>query len=447
MEKDYLEICMDAAEEALKKYDIDGLLEKMNIIKYILPFPEDYQNSSIEFWDEEDELHYRIPNKEELEFILMDLFINTFYIKDDNGFCDINVIYNNGNPYVDETYFDNEIKELEKFREEYEYDKTYVLPTKNYKGNCSKEFCEKIVEKFWEREFIRIQYIEFPPLGFYDLTLKKCENEFKKLQKTDGTLNSRVMSPIIRYFHQSIIFSSVGNGLSPYEGWQYLKSDEEVFKNFYRNRLRYSDWYKAPGRTDYFLRGIMTEEMYGLGLSTSRKFQSVTYFKPNIARYIVKNYLNDYNIIFDPFSGYSGRMIGVLASGKSYIGQDLCEPSVEESKMIYDFLTPYLNENQSCDLSIKDSIKETGKYECLLTCPPYGNIENWLGVESLNYNCDKWIDICIKNYDCERYVFVVDNNIEKYKKYIVDSISNLSHLGKNKEYILVIDKKDLKDIG
>ena len=79
----------------------------------------------------------------------------------------------------------------------------------------------------------------------------------------------------------------------------------------------------------------------------------------------------------------------------------------------------------------------------MFTCPPYENIENWPGVPQLNYSCDKWIDICLNNFDCERYVFVVDDKIEKYKKFIKEEIVNTSHFSKNKEYIVVIDHKDL----
>ena len=42
-------------------------------------------------------------------------------------------------------------------------------------------------------------------------------------------------------------------------------------------------------------------------------------------------------------------------------------------------------------------------------------------------------------FKCERYVFIVDNTV-KYKEYIVDEIVNKSHLGKNNEYVIVIDR-------
>ena len=175
-------------------------------------------------------------------------------------------------------------------------------------------------------------------------------------------------------------------------------------------------------------------------------FQTVTYFKPDLAKYLIKKYLNEFDTIFDPFSGYSGRMIGTLACCKSYIGRDLCESSVKESKEIYEFLKPVIDSdllcNVTCDLDIADCCTNTGKYQCLLTCSPYGNIENWPGVESVNRGCDGWIDICLKNYDCEKYLFVTDDLITKYVPYIKETLTNRSHFGSNKEFVIIITKEE-----
>lgn len=339
--------------------------------------------------------------------------------------------------------------------EEYLFDVKNVLPTKSYVGNCSKEFTEKIVEKYWKREFNKIQDIDFPPISFVVYDLNKCGKEIKKLiiaECTPQKLLNNSPSACINYFHKSLYKANTQGNISPYDGWQLIKSDSEVFKDFYRNRLRCSDWFKIDGRLPYLLTGQVMLETYGIGLSTSRKYQHVTYFKPLTAKNIINKYLNDYDTIFDPFSGYSGRMLGAISLGKNYIGQDICESSVKESNEIWSFiknsaiLQNYFRQDIHCEITHKDTLKTYGKYDCLFTCPPYSNIENWPGVKSLNYNCDKWIDICLSHFDCEKYIFVVDDNISKYKKYIVDSILNTSHFKSNNEYILQITKEDLKDI-
>lgn len=214
-----------------------------------------------------------------------------------------------------------------------------------------------------------------------------------------------------------------------------------MFICFYSNRLRHSDFLKE--NIDYFLEGNLPVWCYGLGLSTSRYFPHVSYFKPKLAKYIVETFLNEYDTIFDPFSGYSRRMLGTLACEKKYIGQDLCKYEIDETSKIYNFLKQNFDDIPEVKLSIADTEKSTGKYDCLFTCSPYNNKENWPDVESVNYNCDKWIDICIKNFDCNRYVFVTDETISKYKPFVKATITNKSHFGKNEEYIVVIDKKNL----
>jgi len=440
---------IDFVEEFINNYDFSIIIEKFNILKYIIPVPTNWECHSDENWDEleeDEELHWIIPNEDIVSHLLLCKIVNMYWEEYyESVMMDIKIILNDKNIIFDLSELDNQIQELKELEKEWKYDHDNILPTKKYVGNCSKEFCEKIVEKYWEREYYRIQYIAFPPLSFKQISLKNCEDEFKRLQnEIINKSNSKNYSNIIKYFHKSIIFANVGKSLSPYDGWNYIQDNEEAFKDFYRNRLRCSDWFKGEGKLPYLLRGVVMEETYGIGLSTSRKYQLVTYFKPRLAKYIITKYLNEYDTIFDPFSGYSGRMIGCLACNKNYIGQDLCEMSINESKEIYEFLKQFTN--NTCQLSIKDSIKSSGKYDCLFTCSPYGDIEKWPGVKPLNYSCDKWIDICLQNYKCNKYVFVTDNKIEKYKDYIVETLQNTSHLATNYEYIIVINKEDLKNI-
>lgn len=341
-----------------------------------------------------------------------------------------------------------DINQYNDLREELRKDQLEYLPTKTYKGNCTKEYTEKIVNLYIDREFNKIQGIEFPVTTENPISDKSCVNEFLNLQKEDK--NWKTASKIIKKFHISMLKASVGNGDSPLEGWNKVKSDKEVFRKFYSNRLRCSDWFKEKDNIKYLPIGFVPEFIYGIGLSTSRMFQYVTYFKPALAKYLIKKYLSEYRTIFDPFSGYSGRMIGTLASGRSYIGRDICKLSVNESIEIYNFIKPYVNNDLihpiTCDLGVADCITNKGSYECLLTCSPYGNIENWPGVESKNLSCDEWIDICIKNYDCSKYVFVTDDKITKYKGYVKESLVNTSHFGSNEEYVVVITKEERDNI-
>ena len=89
-------------------------------------------------------------------------------------------------------------------------------------------------------------------------------------------------------------------------------------------------------------------------------------------------------------------------------------------------------------MECKNILQSTGEYECLFTCPPYADKEQWQDVPISTNTCDDWIDECIKRFKCRSYVFVVDQT-NKYNNNVVDVIENKSHLNNNKEFIIVID--------
>jgi hypothetical protein len=123
-------------------------------------------------------------------------------------------------------------------------------------------------------------------------------------------------------------------------------------------------------------------------------------------------------------------MLGTCCLNKQYIGQDINSITINESKQLNNFL------NLSAQLNKKDSIYDSGTYECLFTCPPYGNKEIWHQDIEI-FSAEEWIDICLNNYKCKIYLFVVDDP-GKYKQYIIETITNASHFGTNQEYIILI---------
>ena len=154
---------------------------------------------------------------------------------------------------------------------------------------------------------------------------------------------------------------------------------------------------------------------------------------------LIEKYASEYDTVFDPFSGYSGRMLGCLFANKNYIGRDINETTIKESKSIYEKVRKHVS--TSCSLEVQ-SILETEKesYDCLFTCPPYEDIESWEGTDLAVKTCDEWIDECLKRFKCKRYIFIVDDKIKKHKDCVKEELENVSHFGKNKEYVVVINK-------
>lgn len=49
--------------------------------------------------------------------------------------------------------------------------------------NCTKEYSQELVEKYWEREWNKIQKIDFPKTREYEITDKECNTEIKKFKR------------------------------------------------------------------------------------------------------------------------------------------------------------------------------------------------------------------------------------------------------------------------
>ena len=223
---------------------------------------------------------------------------------------------------------------------------------------------------------------------------------------------------LIRHFHKSIYEANVKNKKSPIDAW----NDKNIIYRVALNRLKYV---KSCSPQDILY-----------GFSVSKIAPKVSVFKPKLAEEIIKKYLNNYNEIFDPFSGFSGRMLGAVNCGKNYIGQDINNKHIEEAKEII----KYKNIN-SAILYNKNILEDNeAEYETLFTCPPYNDKEKWNNNETIK-SCDEWIDLCLKKYKCKKYVFVVDKT-EKYKYNVVEEIENKGLFGNSKEKIIVIEGKN-----
>lgn len=221
---------------------------------------------------------------------------------------------------------------------------------------------------------------------------------------------------IIQHFHKSIYEASRKGKPSPLEAWQ----NKDLIKRCALNRLKYIGRCKPSDILQ--------------GFNVTKIAAKISVFKPFLAKTLITKYLNDYTEIFDPFSGFSGRMIGAELCGKKYIGQDIHTGHVTESNEIIN----YKNYTNSI-VSVQNILTDTNKtYETLFTCPPYGGKEHWnKDNDEIEKTCDEWIDICLDKYKCKKYLFVVDTT-EKYKNNIVETIENKSHFGSNNEYVILI---------
>lgn len=257
--------------------------------------------------------------------------------------------------------------------------------------------------------------IGFPYPQYDDTRMQQDWQSLCKYSNDVYVPQCRIGESLISNYHRSIYNCRVKHYSSPVEAW----NDDTKLKKVIQNRLIYVN-NVDPSK---ILRGF----------NVSKICPRVSIFNPILAKYIVTKYLAEFNQVFDPFSGFSGRLLGTIAAGKEYIGQDLNPDTVAESNQIIDFL-----QLSNASIIQKDIFDSFGKYECLLTCPPYHDKETYKD-ESVFLSCDDWIDECLNRFDCKKYAFVVDKT-EKYKDYVVEELKSTSHFNTVKETIVVISK-------
>lgn len=327
-------------------------------------------------------------------------------------------------------------------------------PNYRYVGNCTKKFADDVVDRFFVKTWKWVKSVDFPDGNEFPVDFKKLENEIVNLIRKDNSWKTR--SRLIRHFHKGTFLNSNRDGhMTPIQFWKSIQADEQAFRDFYHNRLRCSDWFKEKDKTGkypdnrpYLVEGAVPPFIWSIGVDTSRKAPLVSFFKPSLAKYLVKKYLDEFNEVGDVFSGMSGRLLGVLAAGKKYSGSDLNKNVLKESRELMEFAEPVFRKcglDPKWSLKYEDAIVTKHEFESMLVCSPYGASEQWNGISS-NISCDKWIDIVLTNNKARRYVFVTDDDIVKYRPYIKEQLENTSHFGSNFEDVVVIDRADLVDI-
>lgn len=256
--------------------------------------------------------------------------------------------------------------------------------------------------------------IEFPYPQYSD---KRMQHDWQSLcsyKNSKYIPQCKLGMSMVKNFHPSIYDARVGSSVSTKEAWH----DDAKLKKVIANRLIYQN--------------AVDPNKVLQGFNISKIGPTVSLFNPVLARYLTLKYLSEYTQVFDPFSGFSGRLLGVASTGKQYAGQDISSAHVQESRSIVQFLSL----QSCCNVCCKDVLQSSASYECLLTCPPYSRKETY-GSETQFKSCDEWIDECLQRFTCKAYVFVVDCT-EKYKQYVTETLHNSSHFSKAKEHVVVI---------
>ncbi len=263
----------------------------------------------------------------------------------------------------------------------------------------SKEYVEMLFKEYRSMPFPYPEYTEIELLRSYrDLCKMNCDDKYH----TSLNLNTRNGDRLLMHFHHSIWHDHRGGELSPYEAWK----NDDVLRDIITE--------------NYIYHSYLNKNKILQGFNLYPKARRVSILSAGKSKMIINKYLNEYDEIFDPFSGYGGIMLASIAMNKRYIGQDISEVHVRESLNMLQFLKDN-DIDMNVSLNITDSSQVHGEYQCLFANVPSGG-EEYQDVET-TYSSDEWIDICLNNCKCQRYVFLV-NGTERYKDRIVDTIAS-----------------------
>lgn len=259
--------------------------------------------------------------------------------------------------------------------------------------------------------------IEFP---YPVYTEERLVKDFKHLCTYDCVgynSHAKLGMSTIRHFHKSIYDARVGTSVSLKEAW----SNDDILRKVIKNRMIYQN--------DIDPSKILS------GFYISKIVPKVSVFNPVLARYLTLKYLSGFNSVVDPFSGFSGRLLGVASCNKHYIGYDLNSVAVAESNRIIQF------HNLDAAVEYYNILDEdvNKQAECLLTCPPYSTKEKY-STETEFKTCDEWIHVVLNKFDCKRYIFVVGNTTD-FKENIAEELVTKSYFTDVHEFVLVIDKE------
>lgn len=177
----------------------------------------------------------------------------------------------------------------------------------------------------------------------------------------------------------------------------------------------------------------------------SRTCKQPSWFTVQRAKDIITKYCTSETIV-DPFAGWGARHDAAAQLKRPYLGGDYNKELVEW--------------HQSKGRTITYMDAKEFKYDkvcSVFICPPYSDPKTGRCFEDYNFEnfdesaralsqCD-WLKICMENIpNATEYVMVCKVIDKGWDKYIVDTITNKSHFGKNNEYILVVPNSEVKTL-
>lgn len=209
----------------------------------------------------------------------------------------------------------------------------------------------------------------------------------------------------------------VDNKPSALEAW----ADEALRWKMIKNRINY-------------VGGFINNKSILTAMNVTRTCKQPSWFDKKYAKDLIQKYITS-DVILDPFAGWGTRCDAAKELNKKYYGWDLNKELVDwhhEKGRLFD---------TGCGIEYGDAnnIKTIRENCSVFICPPYTNFEIYFDGQDLKTTQCEWLQIVMNNIpNAKEYLMVCKIVDEGFEKYIVEEKVNKSHLGTNKEYVLLI---------
>lgn len=250
---------------------------------------------------------------------------------------------------------------------------------------------DKDVDIEVEKIFNFYRTVGFPNYNKEDYNVKK---ELQKLKDFDET---SLFDPVTKVIKQNMLGQGVLWSYFPHwieitcgtdkKSLKDLWNDDEKLKQLIKKTYIWKCKHNEPHWTNNRIRQNAKVFLTG---------QSVSNFRPTVAKFIYNRYGNKGNV-FDMSSGFGGRLFGFMASDCSeYHG---CEPSTKTFEGLDSLWRDVVDENKIVGI-FKRGSEETlnckDYYDLCFSSPPYFDTEKYSTEETQSYikypSLDEWIN-------------------------------------------------------
>lgn len=227
-----------------------------------------------------------------------------------------------------------------------------------------------------------------------------CEYDVKKLELENNHLQQNMMGlNSVNAFHPEMWSVQCNDSKTPMEIFQ----DRNLFMVALRKRIKYSD----TRLLDYNIRKSL--KAFGT--------QSVSNFRPTIAKWVYQMFSPDGGDVLDPCAGYGGRLFGAMCSHVGeYVGIDPSEESVTGNINLAITLSNISKGTYPNCLLKKlpfEDYETKRKFDLVFTSPPYFNTEKYSDDSNQSYirypEYSNWRDNFLKVLISNSYGMLKEN--------------------------------------